>query len=93
MRFLSLKTGLLLALVPLALAFAAGEEQEDKSYLPPSSLRGKPEEAPAALDKAPATVMREASIDPSMPELCTGGITRVIPHGATREQCSFSLFS
>jgi hypothetical protein len=63
MRFLSLKTGLLLALVPLALAFAAGEEQDDKSYLPPSSLRGKPEEAPAALDKAPATVMREASID------------------------------
>jgi hypothetical protein len=63
MRFLSLKTGLLLALVPLALAFAAGEEQDDKSYLPPSSRRGKPEEAPAALDKAPATVMREASID------------------------------
>jgi hypothetical protein len=62
-RFLSLKTGLLLALFPLALAFAASEEQDDKSYLPPSSLRGKPEEAPTALDKAPAAVMREASVD------------------------------
>ena len=63
MRSLSLKTELLLALVPLALAFAAGEEQDDKSYLPPPSLRGKPDKAPAALDKAPATVMGEASID------------------------------
>ena len=63
MRSLSLKTGLLLALVPLTLAFAAGEEQDDKSYLPPPSLRGKPDQAPAALDKAPATVMGEASID------------------------------
>ena len=63
MRFLSLKTGLLLALVPLALAFAAGEEQDDKSYLSPPSLRGKPDKAPAALDKATATVTREASID------------------------------
>ena len=53
MRFLSLKTGLLLALVPLSLAFAAGEEQDDKSYLPPSSLRGKPEEAPALFLTAP----------------------------------------
>ena len=64
MRSLSLKTGLLLALVPLALAFAAGEEQDDKSYLPPPSLRGNPDKASAAaLDKAPATVTREASID------------------------------
>ena len=63
MRFLSLKTGLFLAFVPLALAFAAGEEQDDKSYLPPPALRGKLEEAPAALDKAPATVMKEASVD------------------------------
>ena len=63
MRSLSLKTGLLLALVPLTLAFAAGEEQDDKSYLPPPSLRGKPDKAPAALDKAPAMVTREASID------------------------------
>ena len=63
MRSLSLKTGLLLALVPLTLAFAAGEEQDDKSYLPPPSLRGNPDKAPAALDKAPATVTREASID------------------------------
>jgi len=63
MGSLSLKTGVLLALVPLALAFAAGEEQDDKSYLPPPSLRANPDKALAARDKAPATVTREASID------------------------------
>lgn len=59
---LSLKTGLLLVLFPVALAFAAGEEQDDRSYLPPPSLRGKTDKAPAGLDKAPATVRKEAAV-------------------------------
>lgn len=64
MRSLRLKTGLLLALFPAALAFAAGEGQDDKSYLPPPSLRGEPDKTPAAQVKAPATVRREASVVP-----------------------------
>ena len=46
MRSLSLKTGLLLAMIPAAAAFAAGEQQDDKSYLPPASLRATPDTKP-----------------------------------------------
>jgi hypothetical protein len=48
MRSLSLKTGLLLAFIPAAAAFAAGEDQDDRSYLPPTSLRAAPGTAPVA---------------------------------------------
>jgi hypothetical protein len=46
MRSLSLKTGLLLVFIPAAAAFAAGEDQDDKSYLPPASLRAAPGTVP-----------------------------------------------
>jgi hypothetical protein len=48
MRSLSLKIGLLLALIPAAAAFAASDEQDDKSYLPPAALRAAPGATPAA---------------------------------------------
>ena len=48
MRSLSIKAGLLLALIPVAAAFAASEGQDDKSYLPPAKLRAEPGAAPAA---------------------------------------------
>ncbi len=54
MRPLSLKTGLLLALFPLAMAFAAGEQQDDKSYLPPASLRSAPEATAAPASRQTA---------------------------------------
>ena len=47
MRSLSLKIGLLLALIPAAAAFAASDEQDDKSYLPPAALRAAPGTASA----------------------------------------------
>lgn len=51
MRSISLKIGLLLVLFPAALAFAAGEQQDGDSYLPPASLRAAPNTAPAASAK------------------------------------------
>jgi hypothetical protein len=49
MRLLSFKTGLLLALIPAAAAFAADEQQQgDKSYLPPASYIAAPGTAAAA---------------------------------------------
>jgi hypothetical protein len=57
MRSLSIKAGLLLALIPVAAAFAASEGQDDKSYLPPAKLRAAPSTAPVA-NTANATVQR-----------------------------------
>jgi hypothetical protein len=57
MRSLSLKTGLLLAMIPAAAAFAAGEQQEDKSYLPPASLSATP-------DTKPAVTSAQTAIEP-----------------------------
>jgi hypothetical protein len=49
MRFLSFKTGLLLVLLPAGAAFAAeGQQQDDKSYLPPPSYIAAPSATPAA---------------------------------------------
>ncbi|MFY9643241.1 MAG: hypothetical protein WCD20_14890 [Rhodomicrobium sp.] len=42
MRSLSLKMGLLLALIPAGASVAAEPQQDDKSYLPPASLRAAP---------------------------------------------------
>ncbi len=42
MRSLSLKMGLLLVLIPAGASFAAEPQQDDKSYLPPASLRAAP---------------------------------------------------
>ena len=61
MRSHSLKIALLLALFSSAAALGAGEEQDNRSYLPPPSLRGEPDKTPAALDRVQATVRREAS--------------------------------
>jgi hypothetical protein len=47
MRSLYLKIGLLLVLIPAGASFAAEPQQDDKSYLPPASLRAAPR-APAA---------------------------------------------
>lgn len=57
MRHLSFKTGLLLALIPAAAAFAADEQQDDKSYLPPASYI-------AASGKAPAANSTQAAVEP-----------------------------
>ncbi len=48
MHSLSLKSALILAFIPAAAAFAAGEEQDDKSYLPPAQFVASPNDAPAA---------------------------------------------
>ncbi len=42
MGSLSLKLGLLLVLIPAGASFAAEPQQDDKSYLPPASLRAAP---------------------------------------------------
>ena len=59
MRLLSIKTGLLLALIPAAAAFAADEQQQDdKSYLPPASYIAAP-------GTAPATNSTQTTIEPT----------------------------
>ncbi len=47
MGSLNLKLGLLLVLIPAGASLAAEPQQDDKSYLPPASLRAAPK-APAA---------------------------------------------
>lgn len=47
MRSLSLRLGLLLVLISAGAGFAE-EQQDDKSYLPPASLRAVPKPASAA---------------------------------------------
>jgi hypothetical protein len=47
MRSFSLKLGLLLVLIPAGASLAEEQQQDDKSYLPPASLRASPKAQPA----------------------------------------------
>ncbi len=46
MRYLTVKVGLLSALITVCAAAAAEPQQDDQSYLPPASLRAAPGAAP-----------------------------------------------